>query len=84
MPGFMKVVSKNSHPAQAFFFFSPELTIEKLKGMPIFFPLIVYIPFIALLSAFFSLLHGLETAFGSCEIKVHMGDFTQIIDTVFM
>ena len=34
--------------------------------------------FLALISLYFSLLHGLEAAFRSYEIKVHIGDLVQI------
>ena len=33
---------------------------------------------------FLRFLHGLEAAFRSCEIKVHMGDLAQTIKTVFI
>ena len=38
--------------------------------------------FLALISLYFSLLHGLEAAFRSRKIKVHMGYLAQIIDTI--
>lgn len=49
-----------------------------------FYPSLVYLPFVVLLSLFFCLLLALEAVFRSCEIKVHMGDFAQNIDTVFI
>lgn len=45
------------------------------------FPLLVYRSIIAPLSLLFFLLHGLEAAFRSWEIKVDMGYLAQIIDT---
>ena len=57
----------NSRPKRAFFSrqkLSPKSTISKLKGKSVlfFFPLPVYLPFIALLSLLFARLHGLEKA----------------------
>ena len=73
--------SKNSRSAQTIIF-SPELTMQKLKGLSVLvFSTFVYLPFIAFLSLFFSLLHGLEVVFRSCEIKVHMAD-TVLINLV--
>ena len=81
----METVSKNSRPAKAFVF-SAELTIDKLKRMSVLlFPALVYLTFIAFLSLFFSFSWlRWRLLFRSCEIKVHMGDETQIIDTVFI
>ena len=74
MSGFVKTVSKNSRPKQEFLS-SPKLTLWKLKGKSVFsFPVLVYLPFTVRLSLFVSLLHGLEAAFRSCEIKVKFKD----------
>ena len=58
----------------------------KLKGMEVsFFP--TPFIFLSLLSFPYFLpffLRGLEAAFRSCEIKLHMGDLAQIINTVFI
>ena len=65
-----KIVSKNSRPNQAFFSKVDDIKIERKVS---FFPPLVYRPFIAVLSLFFSLLQGLEAAFRRCEIKVKNG-----------
>ena len=51
----------------------------------LFFSYTVYLPFITLLTLFFVIfLRVLEAASRSCEIKLHMGDLAQIINTVFI
>ena len=45
--------------------FSPKVNDIKIeRNIRLFFPLLIYSPFIVLLSLFFSLLHGLEAALG--------------------
>ena len=56
----------------------------KKNGSLSFFP--TSFIFLSLLSFpyFLPFLCGLEAAFRSCEIKLHMGDLAQIINTVFI
>lgn len=87
MSGVMKTVSKHSLPAQTFFFFFSKIDeIKIIKDVNLVSSTLLYSNFYC--SPFFiyifSLLRGLEVAFRSCEIKVHMVDFAQIIDTVFI
>ena len=57
---------------------------ENYKECQSFFP--TWFIFLSLLSFpnFFAFLRGLEAAFRSCEIKVHIGDLAQTIKTVFI
>ena len=75
MPGFMKTVFKNPRPDRAFFFLAKVDDLKIKRKISLFFLLhsFIYLPLIALLSLFFSLLHDLETAFRSFEIKVKYG-----------
>ena len=68
MTGFLKTVSKNSRPSRALF-----LAFSKVDDLKIILSFL-----------YFSLLHGLEAAVRSWEIKVHVGYLWEIIDTVFI
>ena len=79
-----------SRPKRAFFF-SPE-TISKVddikikrKVSPFFLPLHVYLPFIAVLSLFFSRFLGLKKALRFSEIKVKIRVFgIEFFSTIFV
>ena len=79
----MKAVSKNSRPAQAFFFLARVDNIKIKRNASIFSSNLLY-SFYCSPFRIFSLLHGLVAPFRSCESKVHMSHLTQIIDTVFI
>ena len=78
-----KTVSKNSRPNQAFFSKFDDIKIKRKVSL---------FSLSARLSSFyccpfpiFSLLHGLEAAYTSCEIKVkNMADLAQITDTIYI
>ena len=83
LSGFMKTVSKNLHPTHVFFF-SPKSTTQKLRNICVF-PLYLFIVLLLLSFLYFvPLLRGLDAAFRSWEIKVHVGYLWEIIDTVFI
>lgn len=48
-----------------------------------FLPSLVYLPFITPLSLLFFCLFCTEAVFRSCEVKVHMRNLAQTIDTLF-
>ena len=75
MSGFMKTVSKNSSPKQAFLYRLQSWRYENWKESQSSLSLYSFI-FLLLFAFpyFFSLLHGLEAAFRSCEIKVKFKD----------
>ena len=71
----MKTVSKNSRSKQAFFF-SRQRKVDdtkiKSKVSPFSLPSFIFLLLLSF-SYFFSLLHDLEAAFWSSEIKVKYG-----------